>query len=63
MVRRAGLGTPVRAVPAQRRFARYFAAISASVVSSMRLLKPHSLSYQLSTLTKLPSITRVRVAS
>lgn len=37
----------------------YFAAISARVVSSMRLLKPHSLSYQLSTFTRVPPITRV----
>lgn len=40
----------------------YFAAISATVVSSMRLLKPHSLSYQLDTLTRRP-LTLVRVAS
>ncbi len=39
------------------------AAISASVISSMRLEKPHSLSYQLSTLTRVPPITRVWVAS
>ncbi len=41
----------------------YLAAISASVVSSMRLEKPHSLSYQLNTFTKVPSITRVWVLS
>jgi len=35
---------------------------TASAVSSMRLEKPHSLSYQLSTLTSLP-LTLVRVAS
>ena len=41
----------------------YFAAIKASVVSSMRLEKPHSLSYQLSTLTIVPCMTRVWVLS
>jgi len=41
----------------------YFAAISASVMSSMRLEKPHSLSYQLSTLTIVPCMTRVWVES
>src|SRR5215472_7290378 len=35
----------------------------ASVVSIMRLEKPHSLSYQAHTLTSVPSITLVRVAS
>src|SRR5690606_31849378 len=35
----------------------------ATVVSSMRLEKPHSLSYQASTLTSVPSITFVSVAS
>ena len=44
------------------RFARYFAAIKATVASSMRLLKPHSLSYQLETLTRRPA-TFVSVAS
>jgi hypothetical protein len=41
----------------------YFAAISASVVSSMRFEKPHSLSYQAPTLTSVPPITCVSVAS
>ena len=40
------------------------AAISATVVSSMRFEKPHSLSYQASTFTSRPSCdTRVCVAS
>jgi hypothetical protein len=41
----------------------YFAAINATVMSSMRLEKPHSLSYQLSTFTRVPPMTRVWVAS
>jgi hypothetical protein len=41
----------------------YFAAISAAVMSSMRLLKPHSLSYQASTLHSVPPVTLVSVAS
>jgi hypothetical protein len=41
----------------------YFARIIASVMSSMRFEKPHSLSYQLSTLTSVPPMTRVWVAS
>ena len=54
--------TPRRSAP--RFVAAYFAAIKATVVSSMRLENPHSLSYQLSTLTSLPSAeTRVCVAS
>ena len=40
----------------------YFAAISATVVSSMRFEKPHSLSYHDETLTRRPE-TLVRVAS
>src|SRR5690606_16534867 len=40
----------------------YFAFISATVVSSIRLEKPHSLSYQLLTLTRRP-LTLVRVSS
>lgn len=40
----------------------YFAAINATVVSSMRFEKPHSLSYQLLTLTRRPE-TLVKVAS
>src|SRR5690606_34662561 len=40
----------------------YFAAINATVVSSMRLEKPHSLSYQEDTLTSEPD-TLVRAAS
>ena len=39
------------------------ARISASAVSSMRLLKPHSLSYQAQTLTSVPPMTLVNVAS
>ena len=35
----------------------------AIVVSSMRFEKPHSLSYQEHTLTSVPSVTRVSVAS
>jgi len=42
--------------------AGYLAAINAPVVSSIRLLKPHSLSYQLETLTRRPE-TLVSVAS
>src|SRR5512139_1881956 len=42
---------------------RYLAFIRATVVSSIRLLKPHSLSYQLDTFTRVPSATLVRVAS
>ena len=45
-----------------RAFHAYFAPINATVVSNIRLLKPHSLSYQLETLTRLPD-TLVRVAS
>ena len=40
----------------------YFADINATVVSSIRLLNPHSLSYQLETLTRRPE-TLVSVAS
>ena len=40
----------------------YFASINATVVSSMRLLKPHSLSYHEHTFTKRPD-TLVQVAS
>src|SRR6266567_8889541 len=40
----------------------YFAAINAIVASSIRLEKPHSLSYQLDTLTRRPE-TLVSVAS
>ena len=40
----------------------YLAFISATVVSSMRLLKPHSLSYHDETFTRRPD-TLVRVAS
>jgi hypothetical protein len=45
-----------RVPPVQR------ALTSASVVSSMRLEKPHSLSYQAHTLTSVPPMTLVRVA-
>ena len=41
----------------------YFACISATVVSSMRLLKPHSLSYHEQTFTSLPSMTFVKLES
>ena len=41
----------------------YLAAINALVISNMRLEKPHSLSYQLSTFTSVPPMTRVCVAS
>src|SRR5690606_13956986 len=43
--------------------AAYLADISAMVVSSMRLEKPHSLSYQEQTFTRVPPMTWVRVAS
>ena len=46
----------------RRRGGDYFAAISATVVSSIRLEKPHSLSYQLDTLTSRPD-TLVSVES
>lgn len=42
--------------------ARYFALASATVVSSIRFEKPHSLSYQLDTFTRRPD-TFVSVAS
>ena len=42
---------------------RHFAFINATVASSMRLLKPHSLSYQASTLTSVPPVTLVSDAS
>src|SRR3990170_4812992 len=42
---------------------RYFAFISAMVTSSMRLLKPHSLSYHDSAFTNVPPVTLVSVAS
>src|SRR6266853_3802802 len=41
----------------------YFAFINATVTSSIRLLKPHSLSYQEDTFTSVPADTLVRVAS
>ena len=44
------------------RSAGYFAVISATVVSSMRFEKPHSLSYHDETFTRLPD-TFVSVAS
>src|SRR5437867_9192439 len=46
----------------RHRSMNYFAAISATVVSSMRFEKPHSLSYHDETLTRRPE-TLVRVAS
>src|SRR5258708_40372963 len=39
------------------------AFINATVASSIRLLKPHSLSYQEDTFTSVPADTLVRVAS
>src|SRR3954470_12292118 len=41
----------------------YFAFMNATVVSSMRLEKPHSLSYQPPTFTSVPSATLVNDAS
>ena len=41
----------------------HFAAANASVVSSMRFEKPHSLSYHAQALTSLPSMTFVRLES
>ncbi len=41
----------------------HFARLQASVVSSMRFEKPHSLSYQAQTLTSVPSMTLVSVES
>src|SRR5438445_11194357 len=41
----------------------YCAFINATVASSIRLLNPHSLSYQEQTFTSVPFDTRVRVAS
>jgi len=41
----------------------YFAFMNATVVSSMRLLKPHSLSYQAEAFTSVPFDTLVSVAS
>jgi hypothetical protein len=46
----------------QHAMAYYFAFINATVVSNMRLEKPHSLSYHEETFTKLPD-TLVKVAS
>ncbi len=51
---------PTRACPLGEN--AYFAAISATVVSSMRFEKPHSLSYHDDTLTRRPD-TLVRVES
>lgn len=42
---------------------RYLALTKAKVISSIRFENPHSLSYQLSTLTKVSPMTRVWVAS
>src|SRR4051812_14767100 len=58
---------PTSHSPATKRIAHaiarpYFAAIQARVTSSMRLEKPHSLSYQLETFTRRPD-TFVRVES
>lgn len=51
------------AVPLRGTRRAYLAAIRATAMSSMRLEKPHSLSYQDSTLTIVPCMTRVWVAS
>ena len=51
--------TPRRPGP----YRAYFAAISAAVMSSMRLEEPHSLSYQASTFTSVPPVTLVSVLS
>ena len=53
------------AAQVQVRHAQYFhaALAQASVVSIMRLEKPHSLSYQANTFTSVPSMTFVSVAS
>src|SRR5690606_25553501 len=59
-VQRAGLGQRGQGIDLGH--AAYLADISATVVSSMRLEKPHSLSYQDDTLTSLPD-TLVRVES
>ena len=45
------------------RFIFYLAFINATVVSSIRFENPHSLSYQATTLTRLPLITFVNSAS
>ena len=47
----------IRGLPGQAAF------ISATVVSSIRFEKPHSLSYQATTLTSRPSMTRVSFES
>ena len=47
----------------QKSHASQPACMAASVVSSMRLEKPHSLSYQEQALTRVPPITRVMPAS
>src|SRR4249920_3459322 len=52
-----------RHVPRVTSHGSYLAFINATVVSSIRLLKPHSLSYQAETFTSVPSTTLVRVAS
>ena len=57
-----GAGHSVLTSVGARTAANYFAPISATVVSSMRFEKPHSLSYQEQTLTKRPD-TLVQVAS
>src|SRR5690606_15288822 len=51
-----------RAASARAQLHRHFALTSATVVSSIRFEKPHSLSYQLLTLTRRPE-TLVSVAS
>lgn len=54
-----GQTIPLRALPLQMPYS----AANTAVMSSMRLEKPHSLSYQASTLTSVPPMTRVCVAS
>ena len=49
--------------PSGRRSTGYFAFMNATAVSSMRLLKPHSLSYQEDAFTSVPPDTLVSVES
>src|SRR4026209_68920 len=53
----------VSLVPAAANASAYFAFITATVVSSIRLENPHSLSYQEHTFTNVPSETLVSVES
>ena len=49
--------------PGPGRCTIYFALMNATAVSSMRLLNPHSLSYQADTFTSVPFDTLVSVES